>query len=144
MGADSKLAARTPAKTPATSKKANSASTGKQQSILGFFSKPAASAGAKPSAATSQEADSSPCLKETTKSNAKRPPTTLTPVPSSDPVDPHSSQENRDAAAVKVVDQSLPSPLTPAEIALKQSATVATMNSSSPIRKVRTDIFSTT
>ncbi|KAI2467626.1 DNA mismatch repair protein Msh6 [Annulohypoxylon bovei var. microspora] len=90
---------RTPAKkTPSMSKKtssiSSSAATGKgQQTILGFFSKasPAPTSSPTPS-----------CLKETTRSNRK--PSTITPVPSSDVLEPSSSQENHGSAAtVKAV-----------------------------------------
>ncbi|KAH6847418.1 muts domain V-domain-containing protein [Chaetomium sp. MPI-CAGE-AT-0009] len=103
--------ARTPAKTPSSVKKAPS--TGKQQSsILGFFSRPGAAGsanGASPSPsvkpAAKNKRDASPqCLKETTRANsmlASRRATTTTPVPSSDAIEPSSSQENRDASTVK-------------------------------------------
>ncbi|KAI0881392.1 DNA mismatch repair protein Msh6 [Annulohypoxylon maeteangense] len=86
---------RTPAKrTPsAISRKpssvSSSANTAKgQQTILGFFSKasPALTSSPTPS-----------CLKETTKSNRK--PSIVTPVPSSDALEPSSSQENHGSAA---------------------------------------------
>ncbi|KAI5857414.1 DNA mismatch repair protein Msh6 [Durotheca rogersii] len=81
---------RTPAKkTPSLSKKTGptpSSATGKQQSILGFFAKSSPI----PSPAAS-------CLKETTKSNRK--PSTVTPIPSSDGLEPADSQENHDSAA---------------------------------------------
>ena len=109
--------ARTPAKTPSTAKKTSQApSTGKQQSILGFFSKtpavgasgPTPSPSARPASTTR---DSSPqCLKETTKSNSmlvSRRTAAGTPVPSSDAIEPSSSQENRDASTVKVSSSAL-------------------------------------
>ncbi|KAH8881671.1 DNA mismatch repair protein Msh6 [Thozetella sp. PMI_491] len=133
--------ARTPAKTPVAAKKAGQTSTGKQQSILGFFSKAGGSgnasspASAKPTSAVKKEAASSPCLQETTKSNSmptiKRP-ANITPVPSSDAIEPPSSQENLTIA--KVVDENLPSPVSPAEIIIKQApANLA----SSPSRKTK-------
>ncbi|KAK0625405.1 muts domain V-domain-containing protein [Bombardia bombarda] len=121
MGGRSTAAARTPARTPSTAKKPGQApSTGKQQSILGFFSKPAAPANANsngPSPSLSARATptvkkepsikkepSSQCLKETTKSNSmpvsKRSLNT-TPVPSSDAPEPSSSQENRDVDTIR-------------------------------------------
>ncbi|KAI1459819.1 DNA mismatch repair protein Msh6 [Annulohypoxylon moriforme] len=86
---------RTPAKkTPSTisrksSSLSSSANTAKgQQTILGFFSKasPVPTSSPTPS-----------CLKETTKSNRK--PSIVTPVPSSDALEPSSSQENHGSAA---------------------------------------------
>ncbi|KAF3764233.1 hypothetical protein M406DRAFT_42775 [Cryphonectria parasitica EP155] len=135
MGDKSSVPARTPAKTPSMLKKSSSgsnsgslpSSAGKQQSILGFFSKTATQASAKGATPSSRSASSaaasrgaktlsSPCLQETTsKSNAlsfaKRP-STITPVPSSDAAEPLSSQENKDVIQVdiKVPSDSLPSP----------------------------------
>lgn len=138
--------ARTPAKTPS--------STSKQQSILGFFSKasqpkpkPNSSAnGSTPAASATPSTSkagkvSSSCLKETTKANslsfAKRP-SNITPVPSSDAVEPLSSQENVDVMAVdsKVPSDSLPSPKSPAELDHQPAATPTVLASSSPSRKV--------
>lgn len=147
MGEKSALPARTPAKTPATVKN-NSTSTGKQQSILGFFSKPAlkASTNGTPSTPNPTTAiKENKSLKETTKSNSmsfSKRPSNITPVPSSDAPEPLSSQENRDMMAdVKVVSDSLPSPVTPAEVVKKQQAEVKTkvMVGSSPSRKVSLD-----
>ncbi|KAK7994628.1 DNA mismatch repair protein [Apiospora marii] len=100
-------------KTPSLSKKTSSMSStgGKQKSILGFFSKPAqnATSGPGPSTKSSppKEANSSPCLKESsTKSNSlrtkKKPAANITPVPSSDALEPSSSQENHSEATPKV------------------------------------------
>ncbi|KAI1487387.1 muts domain V [Biscogniauxia mediterranea] len=113
---------RTPAKTPSSSKKTPSAtSTGaKQQSILGFFSKASQSQHA--SKSSTKQPASSPCLKETTKSNSlqlNKKPSTVTPVPSSDAIEPSSSQENLDSAAT-----------------LKTALAKTTMDSS-PTRKVK-------
>ncbi|KAH6623466.1 muts domain V-domain-containing protein [Chaetomium tenue] len=121
--------ARTPAKTPSSVKKAPS--TGKQQSILGFFSRPGAAGnanGASPSPSTNpasrNKRDASPqCLKETTRANSmltSRRTTTTTPVPSSDAIEPSSSQENRETSTVK-----------------KSVATVKASLNSSPSRKVK-------
>lgn len=104
-----KTAARTPAKTPSTAKKQGQApSTGKQQSILGFFSKTPASSANAPNSSPSvkptpslKKASSSQCLQETTKSNSARRPPDATPVPSSDAPEPTSSQENRDVSTAK-------------------------------------------
>ncbi|KAJ0122142.1 dna mismatch repair protein msh6 [Diaporthe amygdali] len=139
--------ARTPAKTPS--------STSKQQSILGFFSKasqpkakPNSSAnGSTPAASATPSTSkagkvSSSCLKETTKANslsfAKRP-SNITPVPSSDAVEPLSSQENVDVMAVdsKVPSDSLPSPKSPAELDHQPAATPTVLANSSPSRKAK-------
>ncbi|KAK4234506.1 hypothetical protein C8A03DRAFT_37716 [Achaetomium macrosporum] len=132
MGEKTASAARTPAKPPSTVKKAHS--TGKQQSILGFFSRTGAAGtagGASPSPATkpasaSREDTSPQCLKETkTKSNSmlvSRHTTTVTPVPSSDAVDPSSSQENRNTSIAKVVSVGLHTAAASAKIAKKQAA----------------------
>ncbi|KAK6949705.1 hypothetical protein Daesc_009789 [Daldinia eschscholtzii] len=83
---------RTPArKTPSMSRKpssTSSAATGKQQTILGFFAKASPAPNSSPTPS---------CLKETTKSNRK--PSAVTPVPSSDALEPSSSQENHGSAA---------------------------------------------
>ncbi|KAI2783916.1 DNA mismatch repair protein Msh6 [Daldinia loculata] len=102
---------RTPArKTPSTSRKPSSTSTatGKQQTLLGFFTKASPALNSSPTPS---------CLKETTKSNRK--PSAVTPVPSSDALEPSSSQENRGSAAT-----------------VKHLSARAVM-SSSPTRKVR-------
>lgn len=138
MGEKSTVAAKTPS------------STGKQQSILGFFSKAATQPkptanGATPSSdktpSTIKENKKSSCLKETTtKSNslsfAKRP-TNTTPVPSSDVVEPLSSQENVDAMVLdaKLSSDSLPSPASPGELDEKADITPKVLPSSSPSRK---------
>ncbi|KAK4192141.1 putative DNA mismatch repair protein msh6 [Podospora australis] len=129
-------AARTPAKTPSTAKKSGQApSTGKQQSILGFFSRTpgASSAGGAPnssplvrSTTTTKKSTSPQCLKETTKSNAMIEPrrkAKATPVPNSDAIEPASSQENRDVSTAKAVKVK----------AVVEKATLA----SSPSRKVK-------
>lgn len=135
---------RTPARTPGG---------GAQRSIMSFFSKPASAAKAgapssdssrRPSASASAPASASesPCLKESTsKSNSlstKKRPSNVTPVPSSDALEPPSSQENQDAigASLKVVAKHLPSPVTPAELVVKQAAAPASTLPSSPSRKV--------
>ncbi|KAJ4397706.1 DNA mismatch repair protein msh6 [Gnomoniopsis smithogilvyi] len=153
MGEKSSASARTPARTPAAKKSNNStlSSTGKQQSILGFFSKSATQSSSNTStqaskttsSATIKESNPSPssCLKETTtKSNslsfAKRP-TTLTPVPSSDAVEPLSSQENRDATHIesKLSSDSLPSPGSSADE--KAAVDIKPITQSSPSRKAK-------
>ncbi|AEO68115.1 uncharacterized protein THITE_2117497 [Thermothielavioides terrestris NRRL 8126] len=150
MGENSATAIRTPAKTPSTAKKAPS--TGKQQSILGFFSRTGAAssvAGATPSpsarsaSTTTTKRDASPqCLKETTtKSNSmlvSRRTATATPVPSSDALEPSSSQENRDASTTKVASLTRLSPAaTPAKIVKKQPVSAKPSLHSSPSRKAK-------
>lgn len=154
MGDKSSAPARTPAKTPSTAKNSSgsnntlSSSTAKQQSILGFFSKSSTQTklnGTSPapkSTPTPRASSSSSCLKETTtKSNslsfAKRP-STITPVPSSDAVEPLSSQENRDSMQLdtKVPSDSLPSPGASSELDEQAPAVLKTLTGSSPSRKV--------
>jgi DNA mismatch repair protein MSH6 len=106
------------ARTPARSAPSQSgASTGKQQrSILGFFSKAAgttpnssvATPSSKPASSTAPKKENDAvvqCLMESTKVNSisttKQNSANITPVPSSDAVEPWSSQENRDASTVK-------------------------------------------
>ncbi|KAK6860821.1 hypothetical protein PG995_004457 [Apiospora arundinis] len=99
-------------KTPSLSKKTSSMSStgGKQKSILGFFSKPSQTptSGPAPAAKPSPKdaTNSSPCLKETTKSNSlpvkRKPVANITPVPSSDALEPSSSQENHSEATPQV------------------------------------------
>lgn len=100
-------------KTPSLSKKTSSMSStgGKQKSILGFFSKPSQTptSGPAPSAKSSPKdaTNSSPCLKESaTKSNflpvKRKPAANITPVPSSDALEPSSSQENHSEATPQV------------------------------------------
>ncbi|KAH8655236.1 muts domain V [Xylariales sp. PMI_506] len=135
-------------KTPALVKKKSSLSSstaGKQQkSILGFFSKAPSQNGTPPSASTRKDADSSPCLKESNRSNSmqvKRQSSTKlsTPVPSSDAIEPEpsSSQENHSVSTVKVFKDALPSPITPAERPMKQAAPSKIALGSSPSRKVK-------
>ena len=116
MGEKSTATARTPARPAPASKKSGTASTGKQQSILGFFSKSSAAAdnngpASSPLAKASSSAKDLPArpLKETTKSNSmlgSKRPSNVTPVPSSDVVEPLSSQENMDTSTVKKVGDS--------------------------------------
>jgi len=145
MGSTS--AARTPAKTPSTAKKtAPTGSTGKQSSILGFFSRASggnAAANSSPLASsqrtpTLKKETSSQCLKESTKTNSiplSKRPSNITPVPSSDAVEPWSSQENRESSPVKVVSNCLPSRVFLAKTKLEQATPKPTM-ASSPTRKV--------
>lgn len=97
--------------------------------------------------------DSSPCLKETTKSNSlslgnRATVNTVTPVPSSDAAEPLSSQQENDqessiVAAKVAAFATLPSPVTPAEVvehqarqATKEAPKPAPVAGSSPSRKV--------
>ncbi|KAI0102664.1 DNA mismatch repair protein msh6 [Nemania sp. FL0031] len=116
---------RTPAKTPSTSRKIGSASGSasvsssaaarKQQSILGFFAKSSPTAPSKSKATPTSSTTTTPtaaaaaarssCLQETTKTNSlqlnrTKKPSNVTPVPSSDAIEPSSSQENHDCATV--------------------------------------------
>ncbi|CAK7242540.1 MAG: DNA mismatch repair protein msh6 [Sporothrix thermara] len=140
--------ARTPARPPA--RKSAAPSTGKQQSILGFFAKtpstikPSASKARNGTSGGDDDQDSttmsSPCLRET-KANPRVTPRgpQITPVPSSDPAEPSSSQENTGTpydSSIKVPkSDALPSPLTPAET-VQKSANRLAVPDSSPTRKV--------
>ncbi|KAK4124556.1 DNA mismatch repair protein Msh6 [Parathielavia appendiculata] len=147
MGEKLAATARTPAKTPSTAKKAPS--TGKQQSILGFFSRKGAAEatnGASPTPSTkpistTDKRDSSPqCLKETTRANSmlvQRRPTNVTPVPSSDAIEPSSSQENRSTGTLKVTGIHVTSPTTPAKIVQKATVGPKAGLHSSPSRKAK-------
>lgn len=129
----------TPAKTPS--------STGKQQSILGFFSKvstqpKSTGATSTPSKTTSalKGDKKSSCLKETTKSNSlsfSKRSLNFTPVPSSDVVEPLSSQENLDSMVLdtKLTSDPFLAPSSPADLDDK-AAVPAFVLPSSPIRKV--------
>ncbi|KAL1876183.1 hypothetical protein VTK73DRAFT_9621 [Phialemonium thermophilum] len=135
-GKSSSVPVRTPAKAPP----GLSGSTGKQRSILGFFSK-AGGAGAQTSTPTSAGKKSSPaCLKEsTTKSNtlstANRT-ANITPAPSSDAIEPSSSQENATSPVLKVPHSHLPSPVTPAETVVQETG-LGTDLASSPSRRAK-------
>ncbi|KAI8947853.1 DNA mismatch repair protein msh6 [Xylaria longipes] len=129
---------RTPAKTPSLSRKPSSASassstaTRKQQSILGFFARSSPSAPSKSSTATTPTAATPArpsCLRETTKSNSlqlnrSKKPSNATPIPSSDAIEPSSSQENHGSASVTPTNKK---PVAPAKIVM----------GSSPTRKVK-------
>ncbi|KAK4161751.1 putative DNA mismatch repair protein msh6 [Cladorrhinum sp. PSN259] len=115
---------RTPAKTPSAAKKqgqapsTGKASAGKQQSILGFFTRtPAAGSASAPNSSPSVKPATTPSagksttpsqfLQESTKSKSNhmapvsRQTNNSTPVPSSDAIEPTSSQENRDVSTAK-------------------------------------------
>ncbi|KAH6645275.1 muts domain V-domain-containing protein [Truncatella angustata] len=94
-------------KTPSLIKRSSSSmsASGKQSSILGFFSKasqngtPTASARQKSTPKTAPAKSAPPALKENTNPNSlqlnrKTKPANVTPVPSSDAIEPSSSQEN--------------------------------------------------
>ncbi|OAA62787.1 DNA mismatch repair protein [Niveomyces insectorum RCEF 264] len=141
--------ASTPAR-PAPRKPSQSSE--KQQSILGFFSKtPSAKAPSTVLATAARTRNgtgegesavlSSPCLREA-KGNARafsKSTSDITPAPSSDVLEPPSSQENGDGyygSSIKVRPNALPSPLTPAET-VQKSATHLAVPSSSPSRKAK-------
>ncbi|KAK4231839.1 putative DNA mismatch repair protein msh6 [Podospora fimiseda] len=130
-GKTTEAAARTPARTPSAAKKPGQApstgkpSGGKQQSILGFFSRTPAAASAsapnsspsvKPTTTPSADKSTTPSqfLKETTKSKSNsmapvsRRTNNSTPVPSSDAIEPTGSQENRDVSTAKRSTKSKP------------------------------------
>lgn len=139
MAPKSLPAARTPAKTPSL-KRQPSSSAGTQKTIVQFFSKSANSASKSTPKPTASAPDSSPCLRESTRTNtlpkAKRP-LSMTPVASSDAIEPSSSQENMDSTGIKVALDALPSPSTPAETMARQiSDSRQVLPSSSPTRKV--------
>ncbi|KAK5635602.1 hypothetical protein RRF57_011314 [Xylaria bambusicola] len=103
----------TPAKTPSSKKSGpaappSSTATRKQQSILGFFAKSSPNPPSKSSTTTTPTAATparSSCLQETTKSNSLQlnrstKPSNVTPVPSSDVIEPSSSQENHETNTV--------------------------------------------
>ncbi|TDZ17383.1 DNA mismatch repair protein msh6 [Colletotrichum orbiculare MAFF 240422] len=124
MKEKSSPAARTPAKTPASLKRQPSSSAGTQKTIVQFFSKTnnTASRSASKPALAQPAPDSSPCLRESTRTNSlprSNHQPSITPVPSSEAVGPPSSQENLDTAGLKV------------------SRTIPSVTSSSPTRKTR-------
>ncbi|KAK7424011.1 DNA mismatch repair protein msh6 [Neonectria magnoliae] len=141
--ATDKAAARTPAK---ATKPAAASSSAKQRSIVSFFSKATPSRPAPASSPLSKVTTDvkKSFLTETTKANSLpkaklplKPSIKLsTPVPSSDAIEPPSSQENMDSG-VKVAIDSLPSPTaTPAKIKSEQAPIQKTdALPSSPTRK---------
>ncbi|KAI0466260.1 DNA mismatch repair protein msh6 [Xylaria cf. heliscus] len=143
--------ARTPAKTPA---KTPSTATRKQQSILGFFAKSSPSAPSNKSSTTTTPTAATParssCLQETTKSNSlqlnrNKKPSNVTPVPSSDAIEPSSSQENHGSAGATPTNKVLGwSPREPSPVALaklddmkKPVAPAKIVMGSSPSRKAK-------
>jgi hypothetical protein len=136
-------------KTPSLTKRSSSSmsASSKQQSILGFFSKSSQSGTPNASSKSSTKkpttvttTNSSPCLKENTNLNSlqlnRKRSSNITPIPSSDAIEPSSSQENHSDATVKVFKASLPSPVTPAEVPTKQAVPLKMVIGSSPSRKV--------
>ncbi|KAJ0329797.1 hypothetical protein COL5a_003622 [Colletotrichum fioriniae] len=140
MGERSSSSARTPAKTP-TLKRQPSSSAGTQKTIVQFFSKSTSVSRSTPTPKpTAKAPDSSPCLRESKRTNTlpQAPKSSsLTPVPSSDAIEPASSQENLSVSTVKVADDSLPSPSTSAEHMTPQTTAKLPLPSSSPTRKSR-------
>lgn len=138
--------ADTPARPPPSLKNSSAASNKSQRSILGFFSK-AAPTTPQAGCAVSQKANG---LSTTSNGNAKLPSASskkstfakckgqnITPLPSSDPTDISSSQENVSNSALDEVENCLPSPLSPAKSNIKQGVNgnhVADL--SSPSRRV--------
>lgn len=122
--------ADTPARPLSSLKKQNSsaASNKNQRSILGFFSKAAPTI----SQASSNAVQKANGLSATSNGNAKLPSASskstfakakgqnITPLPSSDPADIPSSQENVSNGIPDEVEHGLPSPLTPAKSNIKQ------------------------
>src|SRR5277367_2018070 len=141
--------AATPARPPPSVKKQSlsAASNKNQQSILGFFSKAAPTA-SQASPTVAQKANG---LSATSNGNAKLPSASskkstfvkakgqnITPLPSSDPADIPSSQENVSNGVADEVENGLPSPLTPAKSNIKQGVNGSHVAEfSSPSRRVR-------
>lgn len=129
---------RTPAKVVGAKSGPAASSSAKQRSIVSFFQKSSpAGPASSPSAKVQPPPASSPsssCLKETTKANALPKPSPFnlsakskkkmqTPVPSSDAIDPPSSQENYDTEV-------------PSSAIAKSTAVTPVVHGSSPTRKV--------
>lgn len=127
------LPTRTPAKTPASLKKANSTSTGKQQSILGFFARqtPSQSQSAAPSSSEPTAPVSSPCLRESKQSMNELP-----RLPN--PLQKQSSCKTSSATPVLTSDAIYPTS-SPFDTDLKMSKAIGSkaVLDSSPTRKVR-------
>ncbi|EFQ31958.1 MutS domain V [Colletotrichum graminicola M1.001] len=149
MGERSSPAVRTPAKTPSTLTRQPSSSAGTQKTIVQFFSKSANASSRSTSKPATSAPDSSPCLRESARTNTlPRPPqpSSTTPVPSSDAIEPACSQENMVTSAVKVATRDAwPSPSTQAETVISQITSQVTgfrppLPSSSPTRKSRKPI----
>ena len=147
MGKTDETVASTPARPPSLKKQNSSAASSKnQRSILGFFSK---------TAPATPQADSiivpkTNGLSATSNGNAKLPAAiskksrfakskgqNITPLPSSDPADIPSSQENVSNDVSDEVENGLPSPLTPAKSNIKQGVKGSRVaDFSSPSRRV--------
>lgn len=136
----------TPARQPSSKQNSSAASIKNQSSILGFFSK-AASNGTQTAPSSGLKANG---LSASSNGNPKLPSASskkstftkartqnVTPLPSSDPVDPSSSQENAINGVADEVDNGLPSPLTSAKSGVKQDVEVNLGQFSSPSRRVR-------
>lgn len=130
----------TPARPPPTLKKENSTGPGKnQQSILGFFAKRPAN--------VPQSTTCGPLTPKVNVNGTSKPAFTktsstknITPVPSSDAIDPPSDDEMEDISAE--VHNGLPSPLTPAKTNVLQAGkSNAATDFSSPSRKVNIKSF---
>ncbi|APA06987.1 hypothetical protein SS1G_04335 [Sclerotinia sclerotiorum 1980 UF-70] len=148
----------TPARPPPSLKKQNSSvgSSKNQASILGFFSKkPASTPTRKPSTDAPggilQPNGSANSSKSTPKpsSTVKRPQfkksvqKSVTPVPSSDNIEPPSSQENKNGGIPTEVDDCSSSPPAPAEKAAEQLADIdGLVLASSPSRKAAKKVIS--
>ena len=129
--------ARTPAKAVGVKPGLAASSSAKQRSIVSFFQKSSPAGPASSPSSKVQPPASSPsasCLKETTKANSLPKPSPFnpkskskqklsTPVPSSDAIDPPSSQENQDTEV-------------PSSAIAKSTAVTPVVNGSSPSRKV--------
>ncbi len=138
----------TPARPPPSLKRQNSsaASSKNQRSILGFFSKaaptgPQAGSTIVPKVtglfATSNGNAKLPSASSKKSTFAKAKSQNITPLPSSDPADIPSSQENVSNGVLDEVENGLPSPLTPAKINIKQGVHGSHMvEFSSPSRRV--------
>ncbi|TAQ84034.1 hypothetical protein B7494_g7644 [Chlorociboria aeruginascens] len=133
----------TPARPPPLKKQSSSAASDKKQhSILGFFSKaptnPSPNGGLKPNASTNgvnvMAKPSPPAKKPAFKA---APSLKMTPVPSSDAVEPSSSQENENGGIPSEVDTGLPSPLTPAKKPTQAVKGSSLALGSSPSRKAK-------
>ncbi|KAG8416004.1 DNA mismatch repair protein msh6 [Metarhizium acridum] len=141
--------ARTPAK-PAPKPTSSASASAKQRSIMSFFQKSSPVARSSPAARekVSPDPQHSSCLQETTKANSlpkPKPSTKLsTPVPSSDAIEPPSSQENAGSvSATKTTSRNLLSPttMTP-RTRSTNDVTPKAVQSGTPTRKVSISCFS--
>lgn len=139
--AASQTPTRQPGKAPAPMSSSN-----KQKSIMSFFQK-SSPAAPKSSPSSTSKVSSDPCLQETTKANflPKASPAgkLATPVPTSDAIEPSSSQENGESTPRAVAKYAADSP-TIAIANKSKSELRATPTGSSPTRKVSLLILSLT